>query len=456
MSQLNKKRSILLIAGFLVVFLSLLTTNPLIGLLITILLSITVFFDDKMGIFYLLVFIPMRPFLSVMNEGYKWIGIFLIFALFIKCLVSLKWNLKRIFSVHYLEIFYILFCLFGAVVAYINQVSMSAIIMQLYTLLLFFIMFYIVRRMKINKEDIFLFSLTTLVTSTFISIHGLIEKLSNRTWLLPEVWREMELAPTNAVRIYGLIGGPNELGIYLVIAFIVSLLLLRYAKGKRTYLLYSCLVLIQTTFWLTYSRGVILTLIVFIPLLFLYYRSFPYWKQILSITAISLIFVAGISTSSLVLQRFTGAFSNETISLSQEDGRIYYVKKALEIFKDEPLTGYGLATFGSAATQTYSSPIYEQYNITWNFYSDNQYIQILAETGVIGLLLIFIFLIGICTIVWKARSDYKISILLFYLICCAVIGSLVYNMLENDIFTLYFYTTLGFAYQLLTKKIEPN
>ena len=83
---------------------------------------------------------------------------------------------------------------------------------------------------------------------------------------------------------------------------------------------------------------------------------------------------------------------NKTISINnQEDGRIYYVKKALEIFKDEPLTGYGLATFGSAATQTYSSPTYEQYNITWNFYSDNEYIQILAETGVIGLLLIFTF-----------------------------------------------------------------
>src|SRR5690606_12678182 len=109
---------------------------------------------------------------------------------------------------------------------------------------------------------------------------------------------------------------------------------------------------------------------------------------------------------------FTEAFSEETIEMSSADGRVYYVKKAIEVFKDKPIIGHGFGTFGGAATQTYSSPIYDKYNISWDFYSDNQYIQIFAETGIAGTILMAVFVFCLIKITWDLRKGHIFSPLL--------------------------------------------
>ncbi|MEI2392930.1 O-antigen ligase family protein, partial [Priestia megaterium] len=79
-------------------------------------------------------------------------------------------------------------------------------------------------------------------------------------------------------------------------------------------------------------------------------------------------------------KRYTQAFSKETVKESSSFGRVYFVKKAVEVFKDHPVIGTGFGTFGGAATLAHSSPIYKDYNIGFDFYSDNQYILTLTET----------------------------------------------------------------------------
>ncbi|MFX3622876.1 MAG: O-antigen ligase family protein [Ectobacillus sp.] len=453
MNKQNQKRTYRFLLGTFAIGLGLLLEHSYIGIALSLILAGLAFSDEKLGILYLAAFIPIRPFLAVCNDGYKFLGLFIVAALLLKVALLYKHDYKKLLRFHYFELAYFLFCLFGAAVAYWHGVAPIAIVTQLYTFLLFYFLFYIVSRLSLQKEDIVWLAFATFFTSVIMSIHGLIEKLSLRTMLLPDEWKALDLAPTNRIRIYGLAGGPNELALYLIIAFFLSLYLLRLAKGKQKFLLYAGLCIIQTAFWLTYSRGALLTILAFLPLYIAIHKKIPYWRLLVSLTLLSLILSFAVAQltnylegPNLAAKRFTDAFSKETITMSEEDGRIYYVKKGLEVFRDKPITGYGFGTFGDAATQTYSSPIYDKYDITWNFYSDNQYIQVLAETGIIGTMLCMIFAAGIVHIIWKLRQGYVTSPFLLYVLAGSLIGSLVYNILENDTFMMYAFLALGYSY----------
>ncbi|MDM5190553.1 O-antigen ligase family protein [Bacillus sp. DX4.1] len=447
-----------IVLSILFVTLGLFFSSPYTGLFISVVLAVSAFRDEKLGIAYLLLFIPMRPFLVAYNAGLKFIGLFIIISLLCKVFLQYRHSVSKLFSFHYFEIAYFLFCLFGAILGFVNNVSLMAIMMQLHTLLLFYFVFYIATRISFHNDDLLFFAQTTFIASTIISIHGLVEKLSLRSIGLPEAWKELVLAPTNKIRIYGMIGGPNELALYLTLAFLISLCLLRNTSKQMKYLIYTGLTLIATTLWLTYSRGAFLTIIIFLILYIVIHRGASHWKALLPIVLISFLCATGISKMTNYLEgesigskRFSEALSKETVELSKEDGRIYYVKKTLEIFQDKPITGYGFGTFGDAATQTYSSPIYEQYKITWNFYSDNQYIQILAETGIVGTILIFTFVFGVLSILWKYRNGHKISPLVLYLMVGAIVGSAFYNILEIAPFMMYFFLTVGYLYPRMQK-----
>lgn len=479
--NLTLNRFHFLIFGIIFIIVGLFWQNPIIGIIITLLLAITVFYDDKIPLLFLLIFIPVRPFLIVYNTGYKALGDILILFLLVKIIFDNRKNIVNLFRFNLLEIVFILFIAVGTISAFITGVTLPAIIMQIRAFLLFFLLFYIVRRLNINDKDIYQFSVVTFLTAVALSIQGIVEKISLRTLLLPEVWQNFQLAYTNRIRVYGLIGGPNELGLYLLIAFMVSFYLLLKTSGKMKIAVYFGMTLIFTVFLLTYSRGAILTLLCFLIIYMLVYKKIHYFKQTLMIVlaALSLFFAVvhitnyienqimennGAQSESIEndnkktgLDRFTGAFSEETIEMSIKGGRVYYVKKAIEVFKDKPIIGYGFGTFGGAATQTYSSPIYEKYDIPWIFYSDNQYIQILAETGIAGTILMAIFVIILIKITWNLRKGYVFSPLLIYFIVASISGSLVYNMLENDAFTMYYFMILGYAYQFLSKNtsVQP-
>jgi putative inorganic carbon (hco3(-)) transporter len=471
----NRFLSILL--GVLLVIIGLFIPNPIIGIVICLILAAVVFYDEKIALLFLIVLVPIRPFLIVYNTGFKFIADILIFFLLLKVIYNHRANIRNLFRFHLLEISYILFLLVGILSAFMTGVSPIAIIMQVRAFLVFFLLYYIVKRIKIGEKDIRDFAFTTFITAVVLSIHGLIEKISVRTLLLPELWANMNLSPTNKTRVYGLISGPNELALYLLIAFLISFYLLANTKGKMRIFIYIGMTLMLSVFLLTYSRGAVLAIAAFFVVYIIVNRKIHHFKSVLIIVIASLgTFFAAASLSDYMdkhviveevpsenggqtntgknggLNRFKEALSEETIELSTADGRVYYVKKAIEVFKDKPIFGYGFATFGGSATQTYSSPIYEKYEIAWNFYSDNQYIQILAETGIVGVLLVALFIYGIFRITWALRKGSIVSPLLLFFLFGGVTSAVVYNILENDVFMLYYFIVLGYAYQLLENK----
>lgn len=479
--KFNSNRLFIILAGIVLLTIGLFISNPIVGILICVLLAATTFYDEKMAIYFLIITIPVRPFLLIFNSGYKAIGDILILFLLLKVIYDNRKNIRQLFRFNLIEITFILFIVVGVISALITGVSIPAIIIQVRAFLLFFLLFYIVKRMRVDKKDVYDFAMTTFITAIILAVHGLIEKISNRTLLLPEVWESMDLSLTNKIRIYGLIGGPNEMAIYMAIAFFISFYLLRNATGKLRAFVYTGMILILTVFILTYSRGAVLGIGAFIIAYLAIYKKFAHFKSIMIILVSSAILFSAVGyatnyvSNNVItehakkktvekkkvkkkakkkesgLNRFSGAFSKDQLSKSNADGRVYYVKKAVEVFKDRPVIGYGFGTFGGAATLAYSSPIYEKYDIKWNFYSDNQYIQILAETGIVGTILIFITVISMGVITWKSHRRFLFSPMLIFFLSTALASGIVYNVLEIDIFTLYFFIFLGFGYQYLNK-----
>ena len=477
MKLFQKEIPYLLIAALLIVT-GLLFDNSLLAFAVCALLAVFAFLNPNLGLMILLIVVPLRTFFIALNPAYKVIGDIIIVALLFKTFYNYRHDVKSLFKFQVFEIAFFAFIGIGVISAFISETSPSviAIIFQIRAYVLYYIVYYVVKRTNFEKVVIQKFAGITFVTAVIISLHGFVEKISDKTLLMPEAWTQWSLSVTNHVRVYGLLKGPNELALYLIIAFLISLYLLKFLSKKQSFLIYSGLSIIGTTFLLTYSRGAFLALGVFIVGYLLVYRSIKGFKPIIFTAVVSILLFIGVNYSAdfyvnhlmnetdihgevvnndsnnetnFGTDRFKEAFSEDTIGLSSADGRIYYVTKAIEVFKDYPVIGAGFATFGGAATLAYSSPIYEKYDIWSNFYSDNQYILTITETGTLGVLALIVFIIGLFlfTLKMHKQNEYAISLTLFFFFITMMVGGLVYNILEIDTFMMYYFLLLGFAYQ---------
>ncbi len=119
-----------------------------------------------------------------------------------------------------------------------------------------YLLYYTVSRMLLPEGWFQRLAWVTVWTSLIVSLHGLIEKLSMRQLLLPDVWKYKTLSATNFVRIYGLPGNPNSLALLLLFGILAVLFLQSiYKNEKYRWFLTINLVLFLGVFILTYSRG---------------------------------------------------------------------------------------------------------------------------------------------------------------------------------------------------------
>lgn len=133
--------------------------------------------------------------------------------------------------------------------------------------------------------------------------------------------------------------------------------------------------------------------------------------------------------------RFLNMF-NASHYTYDNNGRIYSLVNAVRVALDHPVCGSGFGTFGSAASLTWYPTLYMEYSIKTNFYADNQYTCIMAETGFAGLALFLAFLV--VTLIRQRRD------LLQFLACCIVgVFGLFYNVLEVQIASMLLWSLLA-------------
>ncbi|WP_442596390.1 O-antigen ligase family protein [Neobacillus sp. D3-1R] len=465
--ELNLRSYSFLFASFFLLLIGMFLPKMISLVLVTGAFAAFSFFKPKQAVLLLFLYVPIRPILIEMNSGLKLIGDVVTFIVLLKVLYDTRKDWKSWFCFQPFEWGFFVFLLIGSFVGLMMGVSPGAVIFQLRTFLIMYLLYFIVSRMNIEKKDYIDFAWVTIFGGVIVSIHGIIEKLTLRQWLLPEAWSQKVLSATNIVRIYGMPGNPNSLAIFIGFAIVSVLYLMYEAKVGKRKLLYFLLVLFTGILLLSYSRGTWIALVVGLVFYLLLSKKWALIKPIVisGILGFILVFlpvnygVQLIQTYGLqgpgggaggISDRLKGTFDEDNLDLMVESGRIYYIKKGFEVFKDYPVLGSGFATFGDSATLSYGSPIYPHYGIRSDiyggkyFYSDNQYIQVIAETGVFGVIAFAVFLLGLLFLFWKRRKDDDhFSDFMIALWFSTGIMGMYYNIWELKLFTLYYFVILG-------------
>jgi len=189
-------------------------------------------------------------------------------------------------------------------------------------------------------------------------------------------------------------------------AFLIPGVMLAWDRAARTgqrWLFQPIALLLLIAFWLTDSRGGSLVLVM-TTVLFLAYKRPPlrYWINFVFIGLISFGLSIGFAQarghlfhSGVVItpgSRLSEAAKGESISGSD---RIEYLKSAVAIWRDHPVVGTGAGTFGVV------HPRYQNRVIAAATDAHNWYIQVLAELGLVGALLLLVLVGMILQGVWR-------------------------------------------------------
>jgi O-antigen ligase len=219
-----------------------------------------------------------------------------------------------------------------------------------------------------------------LILSSPLSLMGiyqyLVHKPTSQLWLSPG---------ENLTRAFAFFGSPNVLGVLMVLMVILALGL--FVKEKKyIYLIPAFLSFAVVIF--TFSRSAWLSLAVAIIFALVVYN---YRLLVLA----PLLLLALLAPS--VRNRFSISFSQGYLLDSTLDGRIWAWINGFFIFKKYPVFGTGPGTYGGKLAANYASPVYlegVQNGYTALYFTDDQYLEILVQFGVLGLVSFIGFIIS--------------------------------------------------------------
>ncbi|MCL2009315.1 MAG: O-antigen ligase family protein [Synergistaceae bacterium] len=203
--------------------------------------------------------------------------------------------------------------------------------------------------------------------------------------------------PSGLVRFFANTGLDNLLGAYLALAVTAGVWLLIYGKRRAWNIFdFSLLALNTAGMWRTGTRSAYIACAVGCAVLLAFSRSRPGFMKkclkTLASVAVILVCVALASPGALrVERRDMGKLFD--LSTSRE-GRWTIWLTSWEMIKTAPLLGVGLGNYKwnymdamAAATETYNLPP------RYTHWAHNEYIQWIAETGAVGGILFFSFLL---------------------------------------------------------------
>ena len=185
--------------GLLVVvtFLSLLLPSKIALIVTSFIFAIFAFTKPLQSILYLLIYVAIRPLLVEVNPGLKLIGDLITFVLLIKLLISSRFDIKGLLHFKLFEWAFFLFLGVGSLVGYLNGVSIGAIVFQVRTFIIMYLIYYFLSRTVLPANWKQQLSWAAVSLGWLLSLHGLVEKISIRQWLLPEYWKYMPLSAEN-------------------------------------------------------------------------------------------------------------------------------------------------------------------------------------------------------------------------------------------------------------------
>ncbi|MDR7870027.1 MAG: O-antigen ligase family protein [Tissierellaceae bacterium] len=316
-------------------------------------------------------------------------------------------------------------------ISFIWSIYYIRTVMELFELLLYGAIFFIT--LQLNDEDNDKVISVVLLIGSGIALLGILEYIFI----------------TNS-RIVSTFTNPNPFGTYLLILFLFSWGTSLNTKRKSFYI---PAFIFLVALLLSGSRGGYFSTIIGLPFIFIGSDK----KELIHkfIKTIILFFIALITTRIImyiapIAQDNVGLAPSMVDALIRKDtligsslvGRLEFWKVAWELIKNKPILGYGQGTFFSAYYIEYSG------NQWYSRFVHNHYLQIMAETGIIGIILFLGFLLSIFRILYIKLKSKNYSTYLPGTIA-AIVGFLIHIGAEFSFnfpgATVIFFWLLGMA-----------
>lgn len=390
-------------------------------------------------------------------------------------IILLKKRIK--FEKH--DIFFVLMLIIGTISGLINNQRIIAIVYQIKSLSVYYLLYMVIRSIDIDKNKIKsilnVFNVSTIVLIVF----AIVEVISSKTLLFPSSWAKEIVYADNFIRAYSLICNPNVFAFYLIF-----MLLFNYSYNQNKFdvkntVLYT---LLFVGIILSISRSAMLCVgilgaIYFVYLLFHYLKKqkienkLPFKLILLSLSLAAVISVCtykindyykeNIIKSENINQsineninegnknqnenkenniiyndesffgRITDMLNISFLNNSMNNGRLAILKYGFNCLEKNILIGTGFSSFLTASN--FLNPDLEAKELGLE-YADNQYIAILVETGVLGFFALAAALLSFLISAYK-RKDY-LSIMATFVLC---FFGLFINCLEVQLITFMYF-----------------
>lgn len=438
---------------------------------------------NKTGKYLLLllaIFIPFRELIALYAGSFiKFLPDVLVWGELLLVLIKDKFKL----NLKLYDYFFIGFIIIGFLSCLVNSVSLLAFALQVRSIGTMYALFYVIRNINIEKKDYKTIANILMSVNIIIIIFAILEFFTDKTLFFPKVWADNIEFVSNFDRTYSLMNNPNTFGIF---TFMVMFLVYFINKDSFSKKYFGYYILSILSILLSASRSTLLVFCLFI--VFLIYESIKkrscynlIWFIILIILSVGITYsfekikvkIEMINTNEkpienpnkkpnenpsepipdpdnkdnigkpspgiTIIDRIKETTSGTTSANSKINGRLFIIKKGLIIFKDYPIIGTGFGTFGSAASRMITPDIYSKYDLNTSFYSDNEYIKVVVETGIIGTIIFALFILSLLYKFFKTKSYYKLFIFIVFLF----IG-MFYNIFEMQVLCYVLYLSFMF------------
>jgi len=292
------------------------------------------------------------------------------------------------------------------------------------------LIFYIASKIKPNQQRQLL--TTVFIAATIICIYAIYQYFIGLRHTLEYLSLTQQMGSVgkflSSRRAFATFISPNIFSSYVVMMLFVAMGLLKGSKGREglAYCVGTCAIALSLLY--TKSLGGFLafaiTFLLFMPHLF---PSFTFKR--VKIIKFSFIVILIACILILICKFFFWGRLSQFFDLANPNNsivqRLYYWKASIGMIEDYPLTGIGWRRFGIL----YES--YRPFSANTSQYAHNLFLQILVETGPLGLasflLIVVTFLFnGIIVIMRKNTQGRFMKIGLFYAGC----GFLIHNVID--------------------------
>jgi hypothetical protein len=225
----------------------------------------------------------------------------------------------------------------------------------------------------------------------------------------------------NLPRVFSTIRDPNSLGAFLILPVtILSYALVRFWRSNKRQLIAGLLMLHALVLFLTFSRSALAGALVSVAVMFALMnrqwlkKNLSKYKYCLLATVVLVGAFAFVMRDQYVVQNvILHSDENTTAKLDSNEKHFLLAKQGVEGTLDEPL-GNGPGTAGLVSIQNKG------------FLTENYYIQIGYEVGVLGLAIFLALLYLVVKSLWQIRNYYLASALLASFIGLSLINMLLH------------------------------